>query len=265
VRYQLALRFLDIVASLIWRFKTPATVQLAACRFIDTAFPLLSLAYGDRGKHRPLRRASMLNRMLCTLTRIDPNFTLHTRFKNGALLHAALAEERGALICTAHLRLTFAAHRALRDLGLDPAFVGLAPAGVTGWNWGDAEPLTKIDADRADVLIRCSQHLRAGGVVIAFVDYHGDSYKVRDPDQPLLISPNAFTWAANNGVPLLFMATRLEPDGRIVIEFDRPSGGPSSAAAFAAFIERRTGWTIAVKRPKEQRNGVATGSTPIGS
>lgn len=254
MRHRIAQLFLDAAAWLIWRLYAPDSVQLAACRFIDRAFPLLSRAYGlgKAGKRRPVRRATMLNRMLSQFTRIDPDFTLHTDIENGALLRAATAGDRGVLICTAHLRLSFAAHRALRDLGLKPVFVGITERGTAGWNWGDAEPLATIDAARADVLIRCLRHVRRGNAVIAFVDYRGAP---GTGAEPLLISPNAFTWAALNAVPLLFMATRLKRDGRIAIEFERPDAAVSSAAEFAAFIERRTGWDCVVKRPKEERRG----------
>lgn len=258
----IAHRILDAIARVIWHRNNRQTVQFAACRFIDRWLPFFARSYfiGRPSLYRPDHRATALNHLLCQFTRIDPRFTLHVDVENADAMIGAAAGNRGVLICTAHLRLTFAVHGVLRDLGLKPVFVGFVSPKASGWNWGHPDPITTIDAARADVLIKCAAHIRRGDIVIAFVDHRPAGLSNSDAPPPVAISPNAFVWARNSGVPVLFLASRLTPDGRIVIEFQkpeavatRPDAAEPFAIGFADFIERRTGWRCVVRRPKEIR------------
>jgi len=255
MRHAIAHLFLDMAAGIVRRVHPPETVQLAAVRLIDRSAPLLARAYGvgRRARYHPDRRATMLSRMLCTITERHPAFTLHSRIEQSELLADATAGGRGVLVCTPHMRLAYAAHRALHLRGLNPVFVSVPGNVQRGSHWGDAAPLTVLDADRADILFLCARHIAAGDVVIAFVDYRLDPPVARGVPAPVAISPNAFAWAGIERVPLLFMAPRLAPDGHIVLEFarPRPGSGAATARAFADFIEPRTGWRCIVQRRKD--------------
>lgn len=262
MRLWLANRILDLIAWVIWRCNSPETVQFAACRFIDNCLPFLARIYfiGRPTLYRADHRATALNHFLCQFTRIDPRFTLHVDVENMDAVIEATTGNRGVLVCTVHLRLTFAAHGVLRDLGLNPAFAGFVSPKISGWNWGHPDPITAIDAKRADVLIQCGVHIRRGDIVFAFVDHRPDDMANSGTPPPVAISPNAFVWARDNDVPLLFLVSRLSPDGRIVIEFHKPEAMAAetdatdpSAIGFANFIEKRTGWRCVVRRPKEIR------------
>ena len=266
MRLWLAHRILDLIAWVIWRRNSPETVQFAACRFIDRWLPLLARSYflGRPTLYRAEHRATALNHFLCQFTRFDSSFTLHVDAENVEAVIEASAGNRGVLICTVHLRLTFAAHRVLLDLGLKPVFVGNVSPAISGWNWGHPDPITAIDARRADVLIRCAAHTRRGDIVFAFVDHRPDEMNNGGTPPPVAISPNAFAWARANDVPVLFLASRLSPDGRIVIEFHkpeamaaRPDAADPSAIGFAKFIEKRTGWRCVVRRPKETQRDLS--------
>ena len=261
MRLWVVYRMLDGLAWLIWRFSSPAMAQLAAFHVIDRWPSRLARIYnfGRKAHYRADYRVRALNHILCVFTQYDPNFTLHVDVENADALIAASMGARGVLICTAHLGLTLAAHRALHDLGYTPAFVIFDSPRTARWNWGHPAPLTVIDAGRPDVLVRCSRHIQRGDAIIAFVDYHTAGMAMCDGPQPLGISPNAFAWAHLNDIPILFMASRLDSGGRIVIELensasvhrDGPATGASTARAFAEFLEQRTGWRCIIRRPKE--------------
>ena len=258
---------LDAAADLIRRRYAADRVQHMACRFIERSHPILSRSYGfgRRPIHHPDRRATMLNRMLCRITERGPGLTLDAALERGALLDAATAGGRGVLICTAHQRLAFAAHGLLRARGLTPVFVAIPGNVQRGSHWGDRDPLTLVDAESPDVLFRCARHIAQGDIVIAFVDYRiaPDHDGRRAP--PVAISPNAFAWARTNHVPLLFMASRLTSEGRIMLELAQPearAAGAALARSFADFLEARTGWRCVVRRRKDAGVG---GSTPIPS
>jgi hypothetical protein len=265
LRYAIAHLALDGVADLIGRRHPAECIQHRLCRFIERSYPSLSRAYGlgRRPIHHPDRRATMLNRMLCRITARGPGVRLDAAWEQGALLDAAAAGGRGVLICTAHQRLAFAAHALLRARGLKPVFVAIAENVQHGSHWGDPEPLRIVDAGRPDVLFRCARHIADGDILIAFVDYRIEPRPGDRGAAPVAISPNAFAWALGNDVPLLFLASRLTREGRILLELAQPMarrGGAALARDFADFVQVRTGWRCIVQR----RKAADAGPSPPG-
>jgi hypothetical protein len=256
LRYAIAHLVLDAAADLIGRRRAADRVQHSVCRFIERSYPILARVYGfgRRPVHHPDRRATMLNRMLCRITAHGPGLRLDAAWEQGALLDAAAAGGCGVLICTAHQRLAFAAHALLRAQGLKPVFVAIPGNVQPGSHWGDREPLTLVDAENPDVLLRCARHIANGDIVIAFVDYRIEPDPGDRRAPPVAISPNAFAWARSNDVPLLFLASRLTREGRILLELAQPEAGKAGAALardFADFLEARTGWRCVVQRRKD--------------
>jgi hypothetical protein len=238
----IANQLLGMLATIIWYSSRRERVQLSAWRAIRACYPMLSALYrlGVRKRLRKDWRGSMLNRMLSVFTRIDPDFVLHM-------------EMRGVWLLTeAHLL----------DLGLEPVFIVSGEHGardVSGWNWGTSRPIDLLDADRPDVLIQAARRLRDGAVVIGYVDFDPLAQGLPSGLASMAISPNAFSWAQLNRVPMLFMSSEPSDDGRIVLEFSQPSqtllDSPRSALACAAefsdFMTSRTGRNHVVMRPKE--------------
>lgn len=262
MRLRIAHLVLDWTARMIHLSVLPERIQPVAWRFIQMSFPFLWAARKWRLSpgYRPDARAAMLNRMLCMFTRLDPDFTLHVELENASALMAAAAKGRGVLVCTGHQRLAFAAHRAILDLGIQPVFVGLTSGGCVGWNWGHPDPISTIDAERADVLLRCRARARQGNALVTFVDYYQDSREAEETP-PVAISPNAFAWASNDNVPIVFLAARTARNGRIILTFREPDdldAAPMALAdAFARFLSEKTGWPCIVARRKAELRKVS--------
>jgi hypothetical protein len=268
VRRHLANTGLGLLARILWAFSRPERVQLDAYRAVCLLYPLASRFYaaGLASGQRKDWHASMMNRLLSVFTRIDPGFTLHVDILNGAMLTDTHERHGGVLVCTGHFGLTLAAHAALPRIGVDPVFVGSLEGGVRdmqGWNWGTARPLDAIDTDRLDVLRVAAARLRSGAVIVSYVDYDPAELEGRRGGLSTAISPNAFVWASLNDAPVLFMASDLSPDGRILLEFARPNQHrPDSyrealacAGEFKAFMEARTGRSYSILRPRLARQG----------
>jgi hypothetical protein len=258
IKISAAERFLDAAARAIWWLSNPETAQIRAHQFVAFTLPLLSRLYRSDVVHGPGVKAAMLNRLLSAMTRSGRSFHLHTVLKNREVLIDAHSDGRGVLIATAHLRLGFAAHQALKAIGQVPVFVGNGDQDTSGSHWGDGEPLRTIDARHADVLIQCSRHVRRGNSLVAFVDYRTAAGS--DPDAPVAISPNAFAWALKNNVPIVFMLSSLSPSGEIILEFsranipdDQTASGAAIAGSFAISLEDRYAWPCTVMRPREAR------------
>lgn len=260
----IANQLLGMLATIIWYSSRRERVQMSAWRVIQTGYPLLSTLYrfGVRKRLRKDWRASMLNRMLSVFTRIDPDFALHLELRGAWLLTEAHRRHGGVLVCTGHFGLTLASHKGLLDLGLEPVFIVSGERGardVSGWNWGTSRPIDLLDADRPDVLIQAARRLRDGAVVIGYVDFDPLAQGLPSGTASMAISPNAFSWAQLNRVPLLFMSSEPREDGRIMLEFSQPTqtllDSPRSALACAAefrdFMTSRTGRSHVVMRPKE--------------
>jgi hypothetical protein len=251
---------LGMLARLIWVSSRPERVQLDAYRAIRLLHALaapfyrLAVAQSRRKDWRP----AMLNRMLSVFTRIDPRFALHVDVENVELPLETARRHGGMLVCTGHFSLTLAGLKPVRDLGLRPMGVGSAARGTAGWNWGSAAPVEMIDAGRPDVMARCTQSAAAGDMLVAYVDYAFGEGEGRDRVRRLAVSPNMFAWAALRRVPVLFLAARLAPSGRIVLEFAQPrhhvpasrDEAEACAEEFRAFISARTGHQHILRRPR---------------
>lgn len=257
-------QLLGMLAMIIWYSSRRERAQLAAWRVIRVSYPLLSALYrfGVGKRKRKDWRGSMLNRMLSVFTHFDPDFALHMEMRGAWLLTEAHRRHGGVLVCTGHFGLTLASHKGLLDLGLEPVFIGSGERGardVSGWNWGTSRPIDLLDSDSPDVLIHAARRLRDGAVVIGYVDYDPLAQGMISGPASMAISPNAFSWAQLNRVPLLFMSSGTREDGRIVLEFSQPAhtlpDSPRSALACAAefsdFMTSRTGRNHVVMRPKE--------------
>lgn len=265
----IANQLLGMLATIIWYSSRREWVQLSAWRAIRACYPMLSALYrlGVRKRLRKDWRGSMLNRMLSVFTRIDPDFVLHMEMRGVWLLTEAHRRHGGVLVCTGHFGLTLASHKGLLDLGLEPVFVGSGERGsrdMSGWNWGTSRPIDLLDADRPDVLIQAARRLRDGAVVIGYVDFDPLAQGLPSGTASMAISPNVFSWAQLNRVPMLFMSSEPSDDGRIVLEFSQPSqtllDSPRSALACAAefsdFMTSRTGRNHVVMRPKEASRAI---------
>jgi hypothetical protein len=98
--------------------------------------------------------------------------------------------------------------------------------------------------------------LRAGIPLICFVDYMRPERG--SPAVLTCISPSAFQMACRLGATIFFLGSRLDPDGRILIEFHRPLHDRVStsneaelcSAEFAKFAADRTGWACVVERKR---------------
>ena len=112
-----------------------------------------------------------------------------------------------------------------------------------------------------DVLMRARSLLRHGETLICYVD---NARKVAGSSRPISnISPNIFHLASRTGARLLFLGSRLDPSGAIVISFHLPAvSRPTStceadqaATEFAAFASELLGWACVVRRPTKSRLG----------
>ncbi len=259
----IANQLLGVLARIIWSASRPEYVQFSAWRVIRATYPILSAFYRagiDAGLRKDWR-GSIMNRMLSVFTRIDPGFTLHLEIRSPHLLADMRRRHGGVLVCTGHFGLTLAAHKGLLDMGLEPVFIGSGENGardMSGWNWGTPRHVDLLDADRPDVLTQASKRVRGGAVLIGYVDYDPAATAPRAGAGTQAVSPNAFAWAQLERVPILFMASSLADDGRIVLEFFQPAnamaGNAREALAcadeFCNFIGRRMGRDYVIRRPK---------------
>lgn len=259
----IANQLLGVLARIVWYSSRPEHVQFTAWRVIRASYPALSAFYrsGIGASLRKDWRGSMMNRMLSVFTRIDPRFALHLEIRSPHLLTEMRRRHGGVLVCTGHFGLTLAAHKGLLDMGLEPVFIGSGENGardMSGWNWGTTRSVDLLDSDRPDVLTQARRRVRGGAVLIGYVDYDPAAAAPQVASGARAVSPNAFAWAQLERVPILFMASSLADDGRIVLEFIQPANampaGPREALAcageFCRFIGSRMGRDYVIRRPK---------------
>jgi hypothetical protein len=259
-RKPLARRLADLgiglMATVIAEVAPPSAAYAVLWKMLSIVFPILTALYAPfslphtRERWLPLA----LQRALAVMTRRRPGFDLRLRIEGEAELERALAREEPLILCTAHFALTLAAPRALAERGRDVVVIANASPQSDGWHWGLRRPL-RILANGPDVLLRARTLLRHGETLICYVD---DARKVAGSPRPIsYISPNIFHLARRTGARILFLGSRLDPSGAIVINFHLPTlSRPTSAceadlaaAEFAAFASELLGWACVVRRP----------------
>jgi lauroyl/myristoyl acyltransferase len=252
------------VASMVVRFAPPGSEYVVLWRILTIAYPLFAVPYKVC---RPRSRSDMwrtliLQRALSVMTRYRPGFDLKLNVLGGDNVDRALRAAEPLVVCTAHFGLTLAAPRALADREHKVALIASQSSGRDGWHWGLRDPLHLLPSG-SDTLLRARSVLRAGTPVICYVDYmlSGSDSQTRLTG----ISPSVFHLAYRLGANLLFLASRLESDGTITIEFHRPNqqrlatsqAADLCAEEFASFVADRTGWPCIVRRPDGQHRGAA--------
>jgi hypothetical protein len=207
-------------------------------------------------------RILMLQRALTAMTRKRPGFDLQVKVLGKEVIEEELATGKPIVIFTAHFGLTLAAPRVLADLGRPPAFIARLSTKSDGWNWGLKTPL-QILGDDAYAFVRARRAMKNGTPIICYVDYYASDDGSHCPNyydgshrpRRVFISPHAFQFAHRLSAQVLFLASSLEADGAIIIEFSRANRGQlrSSkdadlcAAEFASFVAKRTGWDCCVR------------------
>jgi hypothetical protein len=257
------------IAVTVVHFSSPKRAYVVVWGILNAAYPLFSTLYK---LFRPQWRSEdwrtlILQRALSAMTRRRPGFDLKLHVLGGDEVDRAVRESAPLILFTAHFGLTLAAPRALADRGHRVALIA-NPSSSDGWHWGLRERLHVLSPG-ADVMLRARRVLETGIPLICYVDY---KLPTSDSQGRLIgISPNAFRLAYRLGAAILFLASRLESDGSITIEFYCPSqdrletlhAANLCAAEFASFVSSRTGWPSVVERPKLARteNGVADPSS----
>lgn len=239
---------MDFVSVLIWHLSTPATCQKRAVTFARSMVPILEWSRGPRQPEAPTFEAQITNALITRFSRMHPGLDLDIIVDNEPLISKGLQTGKGLIIATIHSQLALAAH-GVRDLnGRPPLFVGNPHKNMSGWNWGSLEPLHVLDARDGAILLNVRSALKAGRVVIAFVDFR-EKYR-----GPLYISPNLFALAHLHQIPVLHMLCTLDPHGSIKIDFGRDSchlaNHKEMAESFSKFIETRLGVRLAIRRRK---------------
>ncbi len=247
-----------IIAAAVIRLAPAARAHAVFWQISEFIFPPFVRAYR---LFRPQSRSEMwrihvLQRALSVMTRHSPGFDLKLRVLGKDLAEQALNAKEPLIICTAHFGLTLAAARVLADLGHRAAWVTDWSAGSNGWHWGLCDPL-KILVRGPNVMLQVRRELERGTLVVCYVDYKPMEYCSRSRGS-LLVSPNAFSLAHRVAAHVLFMASHLEDDGTIVIEFQWPwlhaprneREAERCAADFAAFLSNRIGWRCFVQRQR---------------
>lgn len=247
---------IGVIAIAVVHRSSPRHAYAIFWSILDAVYPLFAALYKPCPQQQSDRwRTLILQRALCVMTRHRPGFDLKLCVLGGDELDRAIGAGAPLILFTAHFGLTLAAPRALADRGHQVALIADRSSGWDGWHWGLHKPLQVLSSG-TDVMLRARTVLEAGIPVICYVDY---GLPASDSGMRLIgISPNAFRLAHRLGATVLFLASRLECDGTITIEFYRPRqnklqtshAAKLCAAEFASFVTDRTGWPSVVQRPK---------------
>jgi hypothetical protein len=245
-----------VVAAAVVHAVSPNRAHEVFWRISQAAFPLFAGVYRVfRPQSRSeLWRIHVLQRALSVMTRQRPGFTLKVRVSG---------TDDPLIICTAHFGLTLAAARVLADLGHRPAWIVDRTDTADGWHWGLRQPLWILPR-ASDVMLHARRALQDGFPVVCYVDFKPPEFCSRTFTH-VHISPNVFRLAHRLAANLLFMASGLEADGTIRIEFRQPNLGrlrslqeaDLCAAEFAEFVSARTGWTCSVRKPHNRGSRVS--------
>jgi len=244
---------------------SPKYAYVVFWRILNAAYPLLAALYK---LWRPQWRIDdwrtlILQRGLSVMTRHRPGFDLKLCVLGSDEVDRAVHANAPLILFTAHFGLTLAAPRALADQGHRVALIANRSSYSDGWHWGLRKPLHVLSSGN-DVMLRARKVLEAGTPLICYVHYPLPS----DPrTRHVGLSPNAFRLAHRLAATVLFLASRLESDGTITIEFYRPSqdqletehAAELCAAEFARFVTDRTDWTCVLQRPKLADKGARGG------
>jgi hypothetical protein len=249
-------KVIGAIAAPIAQFVPPSHAYAVVHRILMAMYPLFAIPY--RRFCPPNRRRDwrslILQRALSVMTRRRAGFDLKLRVIGGEDLDSVYRETGRVILCTAHFGLTLATPRVLADRGLPVALIADRAGGYDGWHWGLRERLQVLQ-EGPNVLLQARAALAKGIVVICYTDY---IVAGKDSGERLMgISPNVFELAQRLRAALLFLGSRLEPDGTIDIEFFRPQNHrPESAEfvaacmdEFVAFVRLRTGWNCIIRRP----------------
>lgn len=187
----------------------------------------------------------VMNSMLCWFAVIKPGFQINTELVSNS---ASIFEGRngaGLLIVTVHTRFGLAMNAALNSQGIYPVFVGaVSNVDPRKNSWGSQRIVESIDSQTPGLFFRIDAELRAGRVVILFVDFHTVTN-----EQRLLISPNAFKWNENAGHQMAYGLALAASNGVIEVDFE-PASQTATMTGFASFLEKRMKVPVETCRPK---------------
>jgi hypothetical protein len=130
----------------------------------------------------------------------------------------------GALLVSGHFFLNSLLVRWLFDRGHKVTSVMFDP-GDRPTIVGTRVPLDVIRPDRM-VLVRIRRRVAAGGVVVMALDSARPlegGRTVETPAGPRYVSETLPRFAERAGIPILYCATRVAPDGEVVVNVVRPS------------------------------------------
>lgn len=196
----------------------------------------------------PRYRCMVLRDMLCVATR-KGGIPIRVDIRGEGLLDKAYAAHGRVLLCTAHFGLTMAIFSALEARGLAGAAVGQVSDKRDRLHWGCSRPATLIESDRL-CLVRARLALESGKAVVVMPERPRWL-----PDRPDLdaigydVDPNGFLFAAQIGVPVLFLGAELGPGGAISLDIVEPAHSRpldeteamALAEDYCRFLEARMG------------------------
>ncbi len=196
----------------------------------------------------------VMNSMLCWFAVIRPGFQVNTELVSNSASILEGLNGAGLLIVTVHTRFGLAMNAALNSQGIYPVFVGAVSNVDTRKNsWGSKSIVESINSQNPGLFFRIDAKLRAGRVVILFVDFHTVTN-----EQRLLISPNTFKWNDNAGHQMAYGLALAASNGVIEVEVEhaRPN---AKMTGFARFLEKRMKVPVEICRPKmfEQSSSIS--------
>ena len=180
-------------------------------------------------------RETSLDLVLMMLTRHRIEFDLDVELVNADLLPPP---EAGPLqVVTPHTMLSVLIARVLHDRGHDPLCIRPDDAAIPGTR----VPMNALHPSPS-LLLRVRTAYANGRTVAAMID-RGDP----EPRQAIFetvngemrVSEALVQLAVRQGVTIVFLATLLDGEGRVVLHFERPRGAsaPEIVAEFAAFVD----------------------------
>lgn len=158
-------------------------------------------------------QALLLNRFLGMFTRAGRPFPIPYRVVGATALLEAARDNRGMILCSAHVPLVKVGLRAVMEMGLTPtaAIVETPTEDQRIAIWGLDERLPAILV-APNVLVRARTVLRNHGSVALLIDARSG----------LPYSPNILRLAGKMGARVVFFFTELQPDGHIEVLFLAP-------------------------------------------
>jgi hypothetical protein len=195
-------------------------------------------AYEERRKLKvESAREISLDLLLLMLTRHGTAFDPVLRIEG---LDHLPAPGRPALVLGAHTMLSTLLMRSLYDIGYDPLVISAEHA----FPIAGTRRFTRTLSPSPTMLLTVARALKGGQFVVAAID-RGEPERRNAPfptaGGTLLVSDALIRLAMRSGVPMVFLASRLDESSRVVCHLGAPS--PSSAVAndiaadFARFVD----------------------------